>query len=257
MRLVSEGRRDTRAGAQPHDAATLQLYVGTTSGHAYSWWQGRMYPSGLPSRDMQEYGAREFGAVEIGSSLYRVPAADLLRAWAAETPSEFRFALVASSRITHLNRLVGVDAAVRYFVAAAKALGRRAGPVLFQFPLSFPKDEARLAQFLELLPADFAAAFEFRHPSWHAAGVYRQLEGRNYALSVTDTEGAAPRSIVATADWGYVRLRRAVYDDIELATWLEGIRGPGWREAYVFFRHDDDAGGARCAQHLCALAAQR
>lgn len=252
LRIMSALRNEAHASRLANDPAALRLYVGTTTGHGYSLWQGNFYPFGLIGKDMQGYIAQQFDAIEFSPSLYHMPSSDLLSAWAAQVPEEFRFALVASSRITHLYRLVGTEEATRYFLRMTKTLGPRRGPLLFQFPLSFTKDEERLVQFLELLPPDVAAAFEFRHPSWHVAAVYRRLERRNCALVVTDGDaGSSP--FIATADWGYLRLARTSYTDDELADWLERMREQGWRAAYLFFRHEDDA-GVRHTARLRVLA---
>lgn len=252
MRIMSALRNEAYASRLANDPAHLRLYVGTTTGHGYSLWQGGFYPSGLIGKNMRGYDAQHFDAIEINPSLYHMPSADILSAWAAQVPAEFRFALVASSRITHLYRLVGTEEATGYFLRMIKTLGPRCGPVLFQFPLSFTKDEERLVQFLQLLPPDIAATFEFRHPSWHLAAIYRHLERRNYALTVTDSDaGSSP--FVATADWGYLRLGRASYNDDELAHWLDQMREQSWRAAYLFFRHEDDA-GVRHASRLRELA---
>ena len=51
--------------------------------------------------------------------------------------------------------------------------------------------------------------------------------------------GRRRHAVVATADWGYLRLRRRDYDDAALASWAERIRAQPWREAYVFFKHEE------------------
>jgi uncharacterized protein YecE (DUF72 family) len=71
-------------------------------------------------------------------------------------------------------------------------------------------------------------------------------------LCVTDTdEGDTP--FVATADCGYIRLRRTHYDDAELAAWVARIRSHPLRRAYVYFMHEDEALGTKFAERLNAL----
>lgn len=252
LRIMSALRNEDHASRLAHDPAHLRLHVGTTTGHSYSLWQGNFYPSGLIGKNMRDYHARQFDAIEIGSSLYHMPSADIISGWTAQVPADFHFSLIASARITHLYRLVGTEEATRYFLWMTKTLGPHRGPVLFQFPLSFTKDEERLVQFLQLLPADVAATFEFRHPSWHVAAIYKHLERRNCALSVTDGDaGSSP--FITTADWGYLRLARTAYSDDGLSDWLERIQEQGWRTAYLFFRHEEEA-GVQHASRLRALA---
>ena len=84
-------------------------------------------------------------------------------------------------------------------------------------------------------------AFEFRHESWFDDEVYETLRARDAALCVADTEesGDAGAPIVATADWGYLRLRRCDYDDRHCARGLSRIRAQPWQRAFVFFKHED------------------
>jgi uncharacterized protein YecE (DUF72 family) len=52
-------------------------------------------------------------------------------------------------------------------------------------------------------------------------------------------QGMAYRSIVPTADWGYLRLRRCDYDDQALRPWAERISTQPWQRAFVFFKHEE------------------
>lgn len=245
-----------RFGVPTADAASsadsLLLYIGTTTAYHYALWNGDFYPSGLIGTDMRGYCAQPFDTIEIKSSFYRMPDTGMLANWADQVPAEFRFALLASSRITYLGRLHGVEEATRYFLRATRALGPRRGPLLFRLPAGFAKDKARLARFLELLPADVPAAFEFLDPSWHDDAIYKELHQRNYAVSAGD--GNAASAFVATADWGYVRLSRADYSDQELSYWLDQVQTPAWRAVYIYFRHEDEERAQHHMQRLEALA---
>lgn len=249
-------RPTARLGAPAPDAAAsadaLLLYIGTTTAYHYALWNGDFYPSGLIGTDMRGYSAQPFDTIEIRSSFYRMPDAEMLANWADQVPAEFRFALHASSRITHLRRLNGAEDATRYFLRATQVLGLRRGPLLFRLPAGFARDKARLALFLESLPADVPAAFEFLDPSWHDDAIYKELHRRNYAVSVGDSEAAS--AFVATADWGYVRLSRADYSDQELTYWLDQIQTPSWRAVYLYFRHEDEERAQDHVQRLEALA---
>ena len=56
--------------------------------------------------------------------------------------------------------------------------------------------------------------------------------------------------LVATASWGYLRLRRENYSDADLEAWAGRMRGQGWSEAYVFFKHEDDGTAPQFALRL-------
>jgi len=219
----------------------MEIRVGT-SGYAYKEWRGSFYPEKLKPAEMLRYHAERFTAVEINNTFYKLPERGMLERWAEQVPPAFVFVLKASQRITHRQRLSAESKeTVDYLFDVASALGSRLGPVLFQTPPFFKKDVARLRAFLDFLPSERRAAFEFRHESWRADDVYQTLRSRNAALVCADTEesGEAGAPIVPTADWGYLRLRRCDYDDQALGPWLERIRSQPWRQAFVFFKHED------------------
>src|SRR5207253_11288572 len=116
----------------------------------------------------------------------------------------------------------------------------RSGPVLFQLPPNFRKAADRLGDLLAQLPPGLRVAFEFRNAGWSDDETYGLLRARNAALCVADTE-AGTTPTVATADWGYVRLRAVEYGDEALDAWIARLRqvGGGWREAFVFFKHEE------------------
>ena len=223
-----------------------------SSGFAYKPWKGAFYPEDLPDSEMLSYYAERLNAVEINNTFYRLPKASVLEGWAAQTPPGFRFAIKASRRITHFARLKDEAAEpLRYLLDALSALGARIGPVLFQLPPNMKKDLPRLRAFLERLPEGRQAAFEFRHPSWFADEVFDALRAGNAALCIAesgDSERNAP--LVATAAWGYLRLRRDDYDASRIAAWAARIRDQDWREAYVFFKHEDSGAAPRLALQL-------
>lgn len=232
---------------RPASAAGATVRVGT-SGFAYPEWKGVFYPADLPASRMLAYYAERFDTVEINATFYRMPTPRTLAGWAALTPERFVFALKAPQRITHVARLRGVEDSVRAFLEAARTLGPRLGPVLFQLPPSLPRDLDRLDGLVARLPAGVRVAVEFRHPSWFAEPVYERLRSAGVALCVADTEaGTTPLEV--TADFGYLRLRDADYDDAALDRWAGTIRG-AWREAWVYFKHEASGRGPALAARL-------
>jgi uncharacterized protein YecE (DUF72 family) len=112
------------------------------------------------------------------------------------------------------------------------------------------KDLPRLEDFLALLPAEGVRyAFEFRHASWEDDAVYAALRARGVMTCVADTDkGETP--LVATADWGYLRLRRTHYDDGELRAWAERVAAQPWDRAHVYFKHEDQGLGPQFARRF-------
>lgn len=231
----------------------MKSWVGT-SGYNYPEWKGTFYPADLPAARMLSFYSERFSVVEINATFYRMPTEKSLAGWADATPPGFRFALKAPQRITHFARLRNVDEPVRYFSDVAQTLADKLGPLLFQLPPNFAQDLGRLSDLLALVPPGLACAFEFRHASWFADEVYARLRARNAALCIADTE-AGTTPLVATADFGYLRLRDEGYTDADHGRWADTIRrlGEGWRDAYIFFKHEESGTGPAFASRLASL----
>jgi uncharacterized protein YecE (DUF72 family) len=230
----------------------MNSYVGT-SGYSYQEWKGSFYPENLPQKQMLHYYGENFRTVEINNTFYRMPKVPVLEAWAAEVPEDFRFVLKAPQRITHLQRLIDVDDSVSYLFDVAAALKERLGALLFQLPPALKKDMPRLRDFLALLPPQRRAALEFRHESWFDAEVFALLQHNNVAMCIAEAEEGPEVPFVATADWGYLRLRRADYGSAELQKWAELVRGQNWRDVFVFFKHEDAGTGPMLAKRFLDL----
>lgn len=219
----------------------MKLLAGT-SGYAFKEWKGSFYPKGCKDDAMLGLYAGQFPSVEINNTFYRLPKEDVLRGWAAQVPDDFTFAIKASQRITHYARLKPECAsAVEFLVKNTAVLGDKLGPILFQLPPNLKKDFDRLRVFLDTLPLDKRIAIEFRHESWFGDDVFDVLRARDIAMCVTEQpDFASP--VVCTASWGYARLHRLDYDDASLAGWAEKIAALPWKDAYVFFKHDEGVG---------------
>jgi uncharacterized protein YecE (DUF72 family) len=227
----------------------MRIRIGT-SGYSYKEWKGSFYPDDLPAAKMLEFYAGRFGTVEINNTFYRMPEAKMLDKWSTQVPDGFTFVLKAPQRITHRQKLVNSEQDVAYLFDVAATLGEKLGPVLFQLPPFFRKDAATLRAFLQALPARSPVAFEFRHPSWCDDEIYSILRERDVPLCLSDTDEVPDPDalVIPTASWGYLRLRRTEYSDDALAAWARRVEGQPWREAYVFFKHEDEARGPLFAE---------
>lgn len=232
----------------------MRIHIGT-SGWSYPAWKGRFYPADLPSSRMLAAYSTRLGAVEVNATAYRMPREAMLAGWRITVPAGFTFALKAPQRVTHRQRLLGSAETMARFYQVAAELGPALGAVLFKLPPTLRKDLPRLRDFLALLPPSGRAVFELPHESWHAADVLQALAEAGAALCITDTdERTTP--LVATAGFGYLRLRRADYDDEMLLAWAERIRTQPWSEALAFFKHEDEARGPAFALRMQALAGE-
>lgn len=232
----------------------MRVLIGT-SGYSYKEWKGSFYPEDLAASKMLAYYAERLGTVELNNTFYKMPSEKVLGGMAQQVPPAFVFAVKAPQRITHRERLVGSADSLGYFLKACEALAERRGPILFQLPPFQKKDVARLVDFLALLPKGLEATFEFRHESWFDDEVYRALGTAGAALVISESEKlAAP--VIATAPFGYLRLRREDYVEKDLAAWSERIRAQKWSHAYVYFKHEEAGIGPKFARQLIDLLAR-
>ncbi|HEY5541844.1 MAG TPA: DUF72 domain-containing protein [Candidatus Binatia bacterium] len=234
----------------------MKLWVGT-SGYSYKPWLGNFYPEGLAAKEMLRFYASRLPAVEINNTFYRLPKESVLQSWAEQVPGDFRFVLKAAQKITHVKRLKESADEVEYLFRVTAVLGVKTGAILFQLPPNLKKDLARLQNFLSILPSDRAVAFEFRHPSWFDDEVFARLHEHNCALCTAEMDESDNSTLVPTATWGYVRLRRAEYSRSDLVNWKERLLSQPWDHAYVFFKHEDEGIGPKLAAEFLELAAVR
>jgi len=220
----------------------MDAIVGT-SGFSYKPWKGTFYPSDLPDKEMLHFYGEILTGVEIDNTFYRLPKRAVLENWAEQVPDHFQFTLKASRRITHFARLKNAEEPLSFLMANAQVLGPKLGAVLFQLPPNLGKDMSRLEAFLQLLPPEVPAAFEFREDSWFDPEVHELLRKHGAALCQADTDEAPVEELVATASFGYLRLRREDYDDAYLDLWAERVRAAPWTRALVFFKHEDGGVG--------------
>lgn len=218
----------------------MHVLVGT-SGYSYKEWKGPFYPEDVPARRFLAFYGAHLPTVEINNTFYRMPTTKLVEGWASEVPEAFTFALKAPQRITHIAKLKDAGELVAAFARVAGTLGPRLGPLLFQLPPFMRKDVDRLSSFLDqigALPQRPRVAFEFRHASWFDDEVWAALRAHGAALCVAEGE-ALQAPLVATADWGYLRLRRDAYPDALVSEWAQKILAQPWSEAYVYIKHDE------------------
>jgi uncharacterized protein YecE (DUF72 family) len=216
------------------------------SGWHYPHWRGVLYPQGLaPSHWLERY-AEVFDTVENNSAFYRLPTASAVEGWVAQTPGDFLFAVKVSRYITHIRRLREVassreklDAVLRPMTEAGKL-----GPLLWQLPESFRRDDERLAEALASIDQRKKNAFELRHESWFCEPVYELLREHGAALVVADHPERPFQTREVTASFVYLRLHLGrgfygCYTPEQISEWAGQVQE--WRKAnevYVYFNND-------------------
>ncbi len=214
------------------------------SGWSYSHWLGRFYPSTLPPSRWLERYAECFGTVELNATFYRLPKRSAVARWAEITPDDFCFSVKGSRYLTHVRRLRDLPDGVARLMQLLEPLSssKKLGPLLWQLPPTFQRDDERLATALATLPRG-RHAFEFRDPSWFTEDVYSLLREHKVALVVADRAALPEAPWVDTAGWWYLRFhhgrsgRRGNYSDAELRRWAEKIAAVP-QDVYCYFNND-------------------
>jgi uncharacterized protein YecE (DUF72 family) len=216
------------------------------SGWNYNSWKDELY-EGKPPRLWLQHYAQHFDTVEVNNTFYRLPLESSVARWVEETPPDFVFAVKASRYLTHVKRLMDLRGGLARYYERVEPLVRspKLGPVLWQLPPTFKRDDDRLASALAQFPPG-RHAFEFRHASWFVEPVYELLRAHRAALVIGDRpEVKEFQSHVFTADWTFVRFhygsrgRRGNYSVPELEEWAR--RFEEWdREVEIFAYFNND-----------------
>src|SRR5918911_1253614 len=197
------------------------VHVGC-SGWNYKDWRGLVYPEGLPASRWLEHYPTLFDTVEVNSTFYRL----------------------ASRYLTHIKRLTDLDQGVRRFYERIdpRVGTPKLGPVLWQLPENFHRDDERLSAALAALPAG-RHCFEFRHESWFVPEVYELLRAHGAALVIGDDPRRPFQTRELMTDWTFVRFHAGSdggnYTEEELERWARRIEE--WREridVYAYFNKD-------------------
>jgi uncharacterized protein YecE (DUF72 family) len=219
------------------------------SGWMYDDWRGRLYAERAPKRRWLELYAEHFDTVEVNSTFYRLARREAVAGWVAQTSPDFLFAVKASRYLTHVKRLGDIEQGIARFYEPLEPLidSGRLGPVLWQLPENFHRDDARLHRWLDALDRAPSSehTIEFRHASWFVPEVMDALRSRGVALTIGDHPKRPFQSHEATTDWRFVRFhygtrgRDGNYSATELAEWARRIAPWRAHEAvFAYFNND-------------------
>src|SRR5437763_13971661 len=225
-----------------------QVRVGC-SGWMYDDWRGRLYPEREPKRRWLELYAQRFDTVEVNGTFYRLARREGVAGWVAQTPMGFVFSVKASRYLTHIRRLGRIEEGIKRFYEPLEPLidSGRLGPVLWQLPENFHRDDERLHGWLELLDSAPSTlhTIEFRHPSWFVPEVMDALRAHGVALTIGDHPKRPFQTYEATAPWRFVRFhygargRVGNYSVSEISEWARRIsRWLREEDVYAYFNND-------------------
>ncbi len=266
MHAAPSGQGDLFAGPTParteHALGAVgksrRIHVGT-SGYSFADWVGPFYPHGTARNRMLDEYVQHFGVVEINSSYYRIPGANMLARMEERTPPGFEFIIKLYKGMTH--EIEDNPEMYRKFTSAVEPLKRagKFGGYLAQFPWRFRKgdDEMKHIEALQGRLEGDSLFVEFRHDSWIEEETFEFLKERGVGYcSVDEPElrGLVPPLAVATTNTAYVRFHgrntknwwgrggdRYDYDysKEELSEWAEKLLNLEQKasKVYVFFNN--------------------
>jgi uncharacterized protein YecE (DUF72 family) len=234
---------DTVRGAQQ---LSREVRIGCSGWNYDHWRNGVFYPPRCAPREWLEYYSRYFDTVEVNATFYRLPRREAVANWVKVAPPGFLLTVKMSRYITHVKRLLDLGQGVRTFYERIEPLVRspKLGPVLWQLPGNFRRDDERLANAVASLPPG-RHCFEFRHESWFVPEVYELLRAHGVALVIGDDPQRPFQTHELTTDWTFIRFHcgsrglRGNYSESELEEW--GQRIEVWRRAYdvyAYFNND-------------------
>ena len=230
------------------------------SGWSYPHWRKRFYPEKVPAREHFAFYAQHFNTVELNNSFYRQPSVERFTAWREQAPPGFVFAVKGSRYVTHIKRLAVEQKSIDLVVDAARGLGDKLGPILFQLQANFRLDLERLERFVAMLPDDVRFTIEFRHDSWLVQPVFELLRSHRIALCIPD-HPKMPKSFEITSDFTYIRMhlppRGLGYGRQALEPWANRVIE--WRrgglDVFVYFNNDMEGHAVKDAKTLKSLVA--
>ena len=180
------------------------------SGWTFEGWKGEFYPKGLSAKKELAFASRKVNSIELNGTFYRLQTPASFKKWHDETPDDFVFAIKAPQYMTHVRRLKEIEEPLATFLASGVlCLGKKLGPILWQFPPNVVLKDDRFEKFLKLLPMDTKSAakyskghsekiksahttcdvdqplrhaFEFRHPSFANPDFLDMLRAHNVAF---------------------------------------------------------------------------
>jgi uncharacterized protein YecE (DUF72 family) len=227
------------------------------SGWRYKGWRGTFYPKGVAQRRELEFAAEHFDTIELNGSFYSMQRPQSFKQWDDETPDDFVFAVKGSRYITHMLKLKDAETPLaNFFAQGLLRLGKKLGPVLWQFAPQFAFNPEKLQAFFDLLPRtqqEAAAlarkhdqrlkgrswleiekdqpirhAIEIRHISCECPEFISLLRRNRIALVVADTV-EWPLLMDVTADFVYCRLHGSEqlyasgYEADAIETWARRV----------------------------------
>jgi uncharacterized protein YecE (DUF72 family) len=252
------------------------------SGWTYVPWRGVFYPERLSQKKELIYAAETFSTIEINGTFYSLQRPASFEKWAKETPEDFAFSVKATRHITHVQRLRDVEIPLaNFFASGILKLGKKLGPILWQFPPSFKFDRELVESFFALLPRDTmqAAMLAKSHDAWMSERAFtEQVEKmpvrhameirhksfatpefvellRKYQVALVCADAVEwPRLMDVTSDFVYCRLHGS---EVLYASGYSDDALDEWAARIAAWAHGGESADAERASAVPAIAGER
>jgi uncharacterized protein YecE (DUF72 family) len=213
----------------------MHLHLGTM-GWSHNFWKGKLYPEKLAANEFLAHYAKQFNTVEVDSTFYRIPRAQSVAGWKAQTPTDFVFSLKFPKVITHVKMLENCQEETSVFLERMELLKEKLGALLLQFPHAFGTEQVPLLRnFLTNLPPKYRYVVEIRNRNLLNDEFYSVLKNNNVVLAWVASP-FMPQIGEVTSDLIYVRWegdRRLVKGTLgrievdrkgQIAAWAERLK---------------------------------
>jgi uncharacterized protein YecE (DUF72 family) len=238
-----------------------EIRIGCSGWNYQHWRDGVFYPPRLPARRWLDFYAGRFDTVEVNSTFYRLPRESAVANWVRESPPGFLLAVKMSRYATHIKRLRDLAPSIALFYERIRPLvgSPKLGPVLWQLPPDFRRDDDRLEAALDQLPPG-RHCFEFRHETWFVEPVYELLRRHRVALVIGDDPRRPFQAHEVTTNWTFIRFHHGTrgrggnYSQSELEEWAKRIDVFAREgDVHAYFNNDWNGYAVRNAARLQRL----
>lgn len=231
---------------------TPEVYVGCAK-----WgrpeWVGTIYPEGTKEKDFLPVYARNFNAIELNATFYKLPRPQQTEEWKSKVGNGFRFCPKFNNKITHIKRLKDASDLTSIYLEGIEAFGPNLGPAFLQTPPNFAtKNLDTLTAYIESLPEWLNTFVELRHPGWYEKADFFEeassaLESVNGGLVITDVAGRRDcMHMRLTSPMAFIRfvgngLHSTDYTRID--HWVQRISqwiSSGIHQVYFFMHQNDE-----------------
>jgi len=241
------------------------FYLGTSGWSYKDWADGVFYPSDLKQSKWLEYYCKQFKTIEINNTFYHLPSKETFASWGKTAPEDFIFSVKVNRIITHMKKLQTPEVILKDFLENISGLGKKLGPILFQFPSFWSVSGERLKELFEYLKKqkiipDIKTAFEFRDKTWLDSGTTELLKEYKASLCLADgteleVSNPIPTGFIYIKRYGAKPISVSCYNDAELKSDSEKIKK--WladgRDVYIYFNNDVQGFAVKNAKTLMEL----